>query len=222
MAVDAAGNASEPCSFVVIFDNVYPSISCPDAVTNSVDANCLAIVPDFTTNIVIDGNCSSFVITNITQDPPAGTLVPAGSYSVLVTGMDSSGASTSCNTTFTALGATGSPLAVAATAKPATLWPPNHKMVPVSLNVSVTGGCGAIQGCEIISVTSNEPIMSLTDKTSPDWQITGPLAVKLRAERPGSGDRVYTISVRCTDTGGNSVITLTTVTVPHDQGSGGL
>jgi hypothetical protein len=60
--------------------------------------------------------------------------------------------------------------------------------------------------------------MSSGDTTSPDWQITGPLSVTLRAERSGpSVDRVYTIQVRCSDAAGNSVTAAATVTVPHDQ-----
>ena len=53
-----------------------------------------------------------------------------------------------------------------------------------------------------------------------DWQIMGPLTVDLRAERSGTGlGRVYTITVRCTDTNGNLARSAVKVTVPKSQGA---
>ena len=109
------------------------------------------------------------------------------------------------------------------TAAPVSLWPPNHKMVPVTVAVAMTDICDASAECRIISVTSNEPVNSIGDgNTSPDWRITGPLTVELRAERAGPGNgRVYAITVQCTDGSGNASATRQVlVTVPHDQGDG--
>jgi hypothetical protein len=98
-------------------------------------------------------------------------------------------------------------------ASPSILWPPNKKMVPVSVFATISGGCGAAS-CQIIEVTSNE----LPDADG-DWQITGALSLKLRADRMGKGKgRVYTITVQCIDSAGNSEIKAVTVTVPHDRG----
>jgi hypothetical protein len=105
------------------------------------------------------------------------------------------------------------------TASPDTLWPPNHKMVEVSVDVSAADNCDPNPVCMIISVTSNEPEDALGDgATAPDWEITDDLTVNLRAERSGQGSgRVYTITVQCTDTSNNSATASATVTVPHDQ-----
>ena len=55
--------------------------------------------------------------------------------------------------------------------------------------------------------------------TEPDWEITGPLSLNLRAERRGNGDgRIYTIEIACTDGSGNESSATTMVTVPHDMG----
>lgn len=98
-----------------------------------------------------------------------------------------------------------------ANAQPNVLWPPNNKMVPVTVTVSVSSDCKAKPACEILSVTSNEDITG-------DWQITGYLTAKLRAERTGSGSgRVYTLSGECADTEGNNDSWDTTVTVPHNR-----
>jgi hypothetical protein len=52
-----------------------------------------------------------------------------------------------------------------------------------------------------------------------DWQITGALSLNVRAERSNGCNRVYTITVRCTDASGNSSNATVTVTVPHNQGN---
>ena len=97
-------------------------------------------------------------------------------------------------------------------ATPSVLRPPNHKMVPVAVSVEATDDFALI-GSEIVSVTSNEP--SSPGKRGPDWEITGPLSVNLRAERSGRGDgRVYTITVQVEDDGGNVTTGDVTVTVP--------
>ena len=105
------------------------------------------------------------------------------------------------------------------TVSPNVLSPPNHKMVPVVVAISLSDNCDAAPACKIISVGSNEPENGLGDgDTAPDWEITGNLTVNLRAERSGTGSgRVYTIKVQCTDTSGNSLMRNVIVTVPHDQ-----
>jgi hypothetical protein len=104
-------------------------------------------------------------------------------------------------------------------ATPASLWPPNHKLTPVTFTVDVTDICDAAPACQVIDVASNEPVNGKGDgNTTPDWQIVDDLLVELRAERsgPGSG-RIYTLTVRCTDDSGNSALTTVEVPVAHDQ-----
>jgi len=104
-------------------------------------------------------------------------------------------------------------------ADPDVLWPPNHKMVAVTLSVSVSDNCGGTPTCQILTVTGNEPVNGPGDgNTDPDWEITGDLTLNLRAERSGTGSgRVYTITVICTDAYGNSSTETVSVTVPHNK-----
>jgi hypothetical protein len=104
------------------------------------------------------------------------------------------------------------------TASPAELWPPNHKLVPVTITPTPASACGTTTW-EIVSVTSNEAVDGLgSGDTSPDWEIESGLSLKLRAERAGTGsDRVYTVTVRGTDEGSNTATRSVTVTVPHDR-----
>jgi hypothetical protein len=101
-------------------------------------------------------------------------------------------------------------------ASPATLWPPNHEMVPVTVTTTAADTCGAAT-CSIVSVSSNESSNGQGDgNTATDSQITGPNTVNLRAERSGSGGgRIYTLTVRCSDPSGNASTGTATVTVTH-------
>ncbi len=105
-------------------------------------------------------------------------------------------------------------------ALPEVLWPPDHKMVPVTIRIKATDLCGPVRS-RIVSVRSNEPIVGRGDRTAPDWQITGALTLNLRAERFGQDDaRIYTITVEATDASGNSAAKDVQVLVPHDRGKG--
>jgi hypothetical protein len=98
-------------------------------------------------------------------------------------------------------------------ATPSVLRPPNRKMVPVTVSVDATDDF-ALVSSEILAVTSNE--RSSPGIRGPDWEITGPLSVDLRADRRGQGHgRVYTITVQCEDDGGNRTTGDVTVTVPN-------
>ncbi len=112
------------------------------------------------------------------------------------------------------------PVIVSAAASPSVLWPPNHKLVAVSVRAQVTDSCSATTW-KIISVSSNEAVDALGDgRTAPDWLITGDHTLKLRAEPSGSGSgRIYYITLQGIDTSGNfSASRQVTVTVPKSQG----
>ncbi len=103
-------------------------------------------------------------------------------------------------------------------ASPDRLWPPNHKMVPITVAVTATDRCGAT--CAIASVASDDHGGG-GPRHDPDWLITGDLTVKLRAERSGSSNgRHYAILVECSDPAGNTGHAATIVTVRHDNGGG--
>jgi uncharacterized repeat protein (TIGR01451 family) len=112
------------------------------------------------------------------------------------------------------------PTITGAAADPSVLWPPNHRMVNVTVSYEVTDNCPLPPGSCTLSVTSNEPVNGRGDgDTSPDWIVLDDHHVLLRAERAGNGNgRIYTITITCTDSGGNSSSESVTVTVPHDRG----
>jgi len=95
-------------------------------------------------------------------------------------------------------------------ATPSSIWPPNGRMVPVTLTVAATDNADPAPKSRILGITSNEP----GRPGRPDWEITGDLTALLRAEpNPGGHTRIYTIVVRCTDASGNFSDKVVTVAV---------
>jgi hypothetical protein len=88
-------------------------------------------------------------------------------------------------------------------------------MIPVTVTVSSSDRGDAAPAARLVSVTSNEPVNGTGDgDTGPDWMITGPLSLTLRAERAGTGNgRVYTIAVQISDRSGNTTNATVQVTV---------
>ncbi len=159
------------------------------------------------------------------SNPPAAVpvtytaVLPLGTNIVSVAVTDAAGNNASCFTVVPVLDTTP-PVITAVSASPNVLWPPNHKLVPITVRVRATDSCSAVTW-KIVKVTSNEPVNGLGDgDTAPDWQIVGDHGLKLRAERSGRGNgRVYTISVQAADESGNlSSLKNITVSVPKSQG----
>jgi hypothetical protein len=102
-------------------------------------------------------------------------------------------------------------------ASPSTLWPPNGKLMPVQVNVSVTDPNGSgPKGYELVSITSNEGDMA----TQQQGLVVGTASTSgsLQASRAGNGSgRVYTLTYQGSDLAGNTAACTTTVTVPKDQ-----
>lgn len=105
----------------------------------------------------------------------------------------------------------------------ATLWPPNHRMVPLSINGVTDPDPGDSATVTITGVTQDEPLNSRGDgNTQPDAAVGANGTVSLRAERSGLGDgRVYVVSFTGTDTHGATCTGTVSVSVPHDQRPGG-
>lgn len=109
-----------------------------------------------------------------------------------------------------------------AVANPASLWPPNHKMVQVAID-GVHDGDAVFNTVtiEITGVTQDEPVNGLGDgDSSPDAVIQDGAVVDtvlIRAERSGTGNgRVYEVTFDATD-GFESCTSAVNVQVPHSR-----
>ncbi len=113
---------------------------------------------------------------------------------------------------------------ISATACPCILWPPNHKMVDVEIQVTAADESGSVTLSA--TVESSEPPDSTGDgNTIPDFtepvidQDTGVITLQLRSERKGNGSgRTYTMIITATDPSGNSSDCILECVAPHDMG----
>lgn len=218
---------------VSVSTNAGPSVICPSAtvIPCNVPAELTAIVSDPTgdaltviwsvNGISVQTNQVPAALPSVVSNVSFNSSLPFGTNAIGVLVMNTSSNSASCDTTVTVID-TNPPVIVSVSADPSTLWPANHKLIPVRVNANVTDDCTATTW-KIISVTSNEAVNGKgSGNTSSDWEICGDHVVKLRAERAGNGSgRVYTITIQATDEAGNvSVPATVTVSVPHDVGQG--
>jgi hypothetical protein len=167
----------------------------------------------------VSGTTVSLIVSGATA---TFTAAPPGVYEFQLTVTDTNGASASDNVVVTIRDTTPPNLLVSLS--PNSLWPPNHKMVDITANITVTDACDAQPTVKLVSITSNEPVNGTGDgNTSPDIAGatfgTDDRTFQLRAERKGNGNgRVYTVSYSAQDASGNTAQQIVTVTVAHDQG----
>jgi microsomal dipeptidase-like Zn-dependent dipeptidase len=105
-------------------------------------------------------------------------------------------------------------------ADPAVIWPPNGKLIPVTVDLSLTDALSNGVSYVMTEASSNEP-GAATDIVG--FTVSGQ-AVRgaVRAQRDGRGTgRIYTLSYEGMDLAGNTASCSTTVTVPHNRGRGG-
>ena len=103
-----------------------------------------------------------------------------------------------------------------------TIWPPNHKMVPVTIS-GITDPDGDPVTVTVTSIFQDEPVNTIGDgSTATDGSGVGTSTAMIRAERTGSpqvpgNGRVYHISFTADDGNGGSCSGTVQVKVPHDQ-----
>jgi hypothetical protein len=110
-------------------------------------------------------------------------------------------------------------------ATPSTSWPPNHKMIPVTLDVSGLTLPNPDQTVFTIEeVWVEEPDRKTGENIytqnehEPDWNIIDDLALEVRKERSGQADeRIYSMALRASDCGGDYRFN-TELRITHDQG----
>jgi hypothetical protein len=201
-------------AYVVVNDR--PPVARCRTIARAADASCLAAVDPAE---IDDGSFDP------DGDPLNFSLNPPGPFSlgttpVVLTVSDARGASSTCSASVTVVDSTP-PSIAGASADPATLWPPNHKLIGLDVDYQVADNCSAPAAIVCgLGVVSSEPIEGKGDgHTSPDFVVVDSHHVRLRAERSGGGPgRVYTIGITCSDASGNPASRQVSVTVAHDQG----
>lgn len=221
--IDGCNNKTEKVQTITIKDVTAPTFTVPDAITIYKDENCNHNDdPSVTGNPTdVDDNCDPTPdVTYSDVDAPGscmGEVIITRTWKVT----DDCGNKTEKIQIITVKD-TIPPTITNISADPAYLWPPNHKMVTVTINYDVADNCSdQAHITKQLSIVSNEPINGLGDgDTEPiDYEVVGTDAhtVRLRAERAGNGDgRIYTIYITATDDCGNSTTDSAKVYVVHN------
>jgi hypothetical protein len=211
--------------------NSTPDVICPEDATVEcgVPIKYIATISDF------DGDAVTAVwsvngVKVDTDEIPASSgpsevdvtyraKLPHGVNLLTLRVTDSAGNVETCDSIIT-VEDTIAPVIESVTAKPVSLWPPNHKMVPVRVRADVTDACGHTTW-KVVSIKSNQPLNGKKDgNTDVDFRILDDHTVLLRAERSGRDEdgRTYTITIQAKDEAGNkSELKSVKVLVPHDS-----
>jgi hypothetical protein len=109
---------------------------------------------------------------------------------------------------------------VSASAHPSSLWPPNHKFVPVTVTGHVFDASGAVRQAVSYHVVDEygqvQPSGTARVRANGNYSFV----IRLQSSRLGQDKdgRLYTIVVSATNQSGATGSAMTFVVVPHDQG----
>ncbi len=109
---------------------------------------------------------------------------------------------------------------VTAVANPSSLFPPNHKFLPITVSGHVTDTSGGVPTTVNYQVVDEYGKVQPSGTAAVDANGNYSFVVPLQSSRLGQDKdgRLYTITVTTTDQAGNVGSATTFVTVPHDQG----
>lgn len=104
---------------------------------------------------------------------------------------------------------TTAPIISSVSATPSSIWPPNGKMVTVTVSVSATDDVDSTPQCDLTSVSGGDPN---------DAVQTGRFTASVRAEKNADASvRVYSLNVTCSDSARNESTGVARVVVGKDS-----
>jgi len=243
--------ASSTCEVTVADVNLLPECSASDQTVECTSHDGALVTLDGSATDPDDPSTSLvyqwFVSDlNVVLDDPSARiatgLFPIGVTMATLTVADGRGGVDVCDVLITVEDTL--PPELLCTTDRASLWPPKHSMVPVTLVIAATDECANPDEILPISVrvSSSEPddaqgtgdgntrgdVGGLDGYTAP-VDVTASFSydpgtglwtgtILLRAERAGAGvGRKYTLDVEAFDSHGNAAISSCCVVVPHDQ-----
>jgi hypothetical protein len=104
-------------------------------------------------------------------------------------------------------------------ASPAALWPPSHRLEPITVSVQVRDDQDLNPRVKLVSIRCDDACGPVLDIIGTNYG-TDDRQFELRSERKGTSaaGRTYTITYSAEDAAGNKTTATTAVGVPHDQG----
>jgi hypothetical protein len=182
------------------------------------------IVPHVEGPLGDDGWYTGDVTVTWTVADPESPVSSTSGCDAQVIDYDTAGATFTC--TATSFGGTATPVDVTVKrdatppdvtceATPSTLWPPDHRLVPVLVDIEIADATSGPGGFALTEVSTTK------DAAAGDvvgFELRAPdVEGLLRAERPGTGERNYRLAYVGHDAAGNADECVATVVVPHDQ-----
>lgn len=220
LVVNDGTEDSEPDTVdITVEDTTPPELTCPPDITveqeslDGTEVSLTAIATDIC-------DAEPVIITDELE------VYPLGSTTVSFVAIDFSGNISEGQTVVTVEDTTPPDIALDEP-DPSVLWPPNHKIVDVTIAGIALDICDA----DLDIIVSVEVIDSGGGGGSDDYEVLGAainitdgsvlIQVSLRAERSGRGHgRAYRITAEVTDDTGNSSSDTVEVIVPHNRGRG--
>jgi len=147
---DNAGNVETANTLTVKLDKTPPSIS--GTRTPAPNANGWN-----NTNVAVSLVCSDSLSGLARGSPPAPMTFTSEGAGQSVTGTCTDVAGNSASAAVNGINIDKTPPMLACTASPNVLWPPNNKLVPVNVSVTVSDVLSGPSGFTLVSVSSNEP-----------------------------------------------------------------
>jgi hypothetical protein len=152
---DNKGNSASCNVFINHVDSSPPKIAvCPNDDLLKADDNCQAELPDYTGNIVAVDNCTLRPNLQITQNPPAGTIINGQqkAYPVTVTVTDEVGLSDTCTILVQVVDNAPPKIEVCAPAIKLPLGDNCHAILP-----NLTAEVVAVDNCGPVTITQSKP-----------------------------------------------------------------
>jgi hypothetical protein len=224
---DSSGAGSGAAFLVLLTANRPPQADAgPDQIVECSGHSGTSVVLDGSASSDPDGDTLSFEWRDATNTVIATTAVapvvlPLGPHVFTLTVNDGKGGTDSDTVSITAQDTTAPSLSVSLT--PDVLWPPNHKLVRISAQLTATDVCDDAPHVSLVSIASDEADDGRGDgHTVTDVQGaaigTDDRVFLLRAERSGRGNgRVYTVTYSARDDSGNVTTVSAQVRVPHSR-----
>lgn len=191
---------------VTVVDTTPPVLTLPGDQTVEATSAAGATVTFVTSaSDLVDG------AVTVVCTPPSGSTFALGTTTVNCSATDAHD-NTSTGSFEVNVVDTTPPTILSVSASPSSIWPPNKKLVGVTVTANVFDAVDPAPLVRIYAITCDETI------GASDAVITGPLTANLRADRdPHQNGRVYTLHIEAIDDSGNRSTATVTVTVPHDQ-----
>ncbi len=216
---DRSPDNNESLESTTVKDTTAPVLSIPIDITFEADDECVAT-----------GQIGLAIATDIADPNPVVSNDSPGNFQlgenvVTWTATDASGNSSSGMQIVTVIDVTAPVISLIVT--PDVLWPPNHKMVNIKPDVTVSDNCSSSTPY-LKTITMNESDETDTfepaldslvgdGNTDNDIQVDHDGVINLRAERSAKGNgRFYSLIFGVTDGSGNKSEAIGRVKVPHN------